>query len=290
VEDRRTRLSLRPATIRDAVVCGPICYEAFKAIAEQHNFPTDFPTLEGVIGMLSADFARPDFYAMVAEVDAQVVGSVCMLEHEPIAGIGPLTVAPAMQNSGIGRRMMEHLLQRAAEKRFAGVRLMQDAYHSRSLALYVKLGFDAREPLSLLQGNAFRVEIPGYAVRPTIEEDLPACNQLCLRIHGYARGQELLYAVHRKTATVVEHDGRITGYATSVGFNGHAIGESNEALKALLGAAEAFSGSGFLLPTRNGELLRFCLEQGLRVVKPVTLMSLGLYNEPAGAFLPSILR
>ena len=80
----------------------------------------------------------------------------------------------------------------------------------------------------------------------------------------------------------------IAGYATVVGFSGHAVGESNAALKALIGAASEFVGPGFLLPTRNGELFRWCLAHGLRVVQPVTLMSLGLYNEPRGVFLPSI--
>jgi hypothetical protein len=30
------------------------------------------------------------------------------------------------------------------------------------------------------------------------------------------------------------------------------------------------------------------LEHGLRIVQPMTLMSIGLYNEPQGVFLPSI--
>ena len=74
-----------------------------------------------------------------------------------------------------------------------------------------------------------------------------------------------------------------------IGFFGHAVGETNDDLKALIGAANGFEGPGFLLPTRNGELLRWCLETGLRVVQPMTLMTIGLYNEPAGAFLPSVL-
>ena len=60
-------------------------------------------------------------------------------------------------------------------------------------------------------------------------------------------------------------------------------------MKALIAAAPAFAGPGFLLPARNAELFRWCLEKKLRVVRPMTLMSLGLYNEPAGTFLPSIL-
>jgi hypothetical protein len=88
---------------------------------------------------------------------------------------------------------------------------------------------------------------------------------------------------------VVEHGGRITGYTTMIGFFGHTVGESNEDLKALIGAAAGFPGPGFLLPTRNSETLRWCMEQGLRIVQPMILMSLGLYNEPRGAFMPSVL-
>ena len=50
-----------------------------------------------------------------------------------------------------------------------------------------------------------------------------------------------------------------------------------------------FPGPGFLLPTRNSDVFRWCLANGLRVVQPMTLMSIGLYNEPRGAFMPSVL-
>lgn len=281
-------LSLRPATIRDAPACGLICYEAFRAIAEQHGFPTDFPDPERAIETLSGQFVASDVYSVVAEIDGRVVGSICLRELSPIARLGPITVAPDAQDSSVGRQLMDHVLRRAQVQGFPGVHLVQDAYHSRSLALYTKLGFDTREPLSVVQGPAFGVEIPGYAVRPMTEADVALCNRLCVRVHGHDRGQELLDAVRLGTATVVEQGGQITGYATSIGFYGHAIGESNESLKALLGSAWAFEGPGVLLPTRNGELLRWCLEQGLRVIKPMTLMTLGLYSEPVGASLPSI--
>jgi hypothetical protein len=225
----------------------------------------------------------------VAERGERIVGSVCLLERWPFAGLGPITVEPAAQNTAIGRRLMEHALGRAETQRFAGVRLVQDAYHSRSLALYAKLGFDARAPLSLLKGKIAGVKIPGYEVRPATDQDLGACRALCLRLHGHERERELISAIRRGTAAVVEHGGRIAGYATSISFYGHAIGESNEALSALLGAAKEIAGPGALLPTQNGELLRFCLSRGLSLVKPMTLMSLGQYSDPKGAFLPSIL-
>jgi hypothetical protein len=57
----------------------------------------------------------------------------------------------------------------------------------------------------------------------------------------------------------------------------------------VIGAVREFEGPGFLLPARNADLYRWCLGCGLRVVQVMTLMTFGLYNEPAGACLPSVL-
>jgi hypothetical protein len=108
-------------------------------------------------------------------------------------------------------------------------------------------------------------------------------------VHGFARSGELADAVDQKNAKVVEHLGRITGYATDIAFFAHAVAETNDDLKALIAAAPAFNGPGFIVPTRNYDLFRWCLDHGLRLVKQQTLMTIGLYNEPAGAYLPSIL-
>jgi predicted N-acetyltransferase YhbS len=280
---------LRPATPSDAQATGAICHAAFKAIADHHRFPPDFPSVEGAVGLTTMLLSRPDIHAVVAELDARVVGSNFLWEGDTIAGVGPITVDPAVQDGGIGRALMRVMLERASERRFAGVRLVQGGYHCRSLSLYTKLGFDAREPLLTLQGPALNVRLPRRSVRPAGEPDLPACDRLCRDVHGHDRHSELLDAIRHETATVVEHDGRITGYATQPGFFGHAVGRANDDLKALIGAAPSFAGPGFLLPTRNADVLRWCLEQGLRVVQPMTLMTMGMYSEPASAFLPSIL-
>jgi hypothetical protein len=184
---------------------------------------------------------------------------------------------------------MQAVLARAAEKKFAGARLVQAAYHSRSLSLYAKLGFVVREPLACMQGPAMQKTPPGYHVRPAATDDLAACNRLCVQVHGQDRGGDLAEAIEQGTAVVSERDGKIKGYASSVAFFGHAVAESNQDLQAMLSAASAFGGPGILVPTRNAELFRWCLEGGLRVTQMMTLMTMGLYNEPAGAYLPSIL-
>ena len=282
-------LRLRRGTPDDVKACGSICYEAFAAIAGRHAFTPDFPSPEHAQQLMAFLLSRDDIYSVVAETDGRVVGSNFLWETSPIVGVGPITVDPSVQDRAVGRRLMEDMLARARDRHAAGVRLVQAGYHARSLALYTKLGFDAREPLVVLQGPALGLALPGYAVRPAAEVDVAACNALHLWLHGYERGRDLLDAIARGTAALVEHGGRITGYATGIGFFSHAIGESNNELKCLISAAPAFAGPGFLLPTRNGELFRWCLAHGLRVVQPMTLMNLGLYNEPAGAFLPSVL-
>jgi len=145
--------------------------------------------------------------------------------------------------------------------------------------LYAKLGYDVREHLACMQGKPLGVSIQGHVVRPATEADLDSCNRLCRNVHGHDRAGELKDALAKGAATVVEHDGRISGYATVIGFFGHAVGETNKDLKALIGAAGEFAGPGLLLPTRNSELFRWCLTNGLRIAQPMTLMSKGLYNE-----------
>ncbi|MDP8899858.1 MAG: GNAT family N-acetyltransferase [Actinomycetota bacterium] len=282
------QVRLRPGTSDDAEACGRIVYEAFKSICDQHNFPLEIPSVEAATGLVTMSLANPGMYSVVAELDGRIVGSNFLDERSVIAGIGVVTVDPSVMNVTIGRQLMQDVLDRAAQRNFPGVRLVQIAWHYRSLALYTKLGFDTRETLSVMQGPPLDLKIDGYEVRPAREADVPACNQLCRRVHGHDRGGHLLDAIPQGAANVVERQGKLTGYCTGIGFFHHAVAETNDDLAALIGAATTFDGPGFLLPSRNGELFRWCLSRGLRIAEQATLMTIGLYNEPAGAYLPSI--
>jgi predicted N-acetyltransferase YhbS len=281
--------TLRPAVAPDAAECGRIMHDAFAAIADRHNFPHDFPSVEVAAGLARMLIADPGFYGVVAETDSHILGSNFLDERSPIAGVGPITVDPAVQNRGTGRRLMQAVMDRAAAQKLAGVRLVQDGYHNRSLCLYTSLGFVTREPLSVLQGSPLGLTIVGFHVRPATAADVAACDAVCRRVHGFARSAEVAAAIAGTTAVVVEHHGRITGYATEIGYFAHAVGETNDDLKALIGAAPQIAGPGFLLPTRNHDVFAWCLQHGLKLVKQQTLMTSGLYNEPQGAYLPGIL-
>jgi len=285
----QAEVTIRPATPDDIPACARICYEAFSAINAAHNFPCDFPTPQAAAHVISMAFSTPGFYCVVAETGGRVIGSNCLDERSIIRGVGPITVDSSVQNSGVGRKLMMAVLDRAGTGGAAGTRLVQAAFHSRSLSLYASLGFDVREPLACMQGRAHDRNIPGCTVRPAALPDLASCDALARRVHGFDRAGELASAVDRGAALVVERGAEITGYTTGLAFSGHSTAETNQDLKALIASVDSFGGPGILLPTRNAELFRWCLANGLRVVQPMTLMSIGLYSEPAGAWLPSIL-
>ncbi len=282
-------MQLRAGIPEDAEVCGRICYEAFKIFADHHNFPTEIPTPEFSVGIVSMMLSNPGFYSVVAECEGEVVGSNYLDERGVIGGVGPITVDPKAWDSGIGRVLMRDVVDRAVTRGMPGVRLNTASHHGRSVTLYSKVGFQVREPLAVMQGPQVRTEIPGTAVRPATESDLEASNRVCTMVHGHDRGAEIQDAIVQSSAFVVERGDRITGYTTGVTFFGHTVGETNDDLKALIAATPEYLGAGFLLPIRNHELFMWCVENGLRIVIPMTHMSLGLYNEPQGAFLPGVL-
>jgi GNAT superfamily N-acetyltransferase len=281
-------LTLRPGLRTDMPECGRVCYDAFDSIATRHGFPPEYPSVEVASTLVSELIEHPGFFALVAECDGLVVGSGFLDERSTIVGVGHVTVAPNMQGRGVGRALMTALLQRCAERQVPGVRLLEAAYKNRSICLYAKLGFDVREPIAVMQGDPLRLRVPGYDVRAATVADFDTCNALCLRVHGHDRRGELSEALAKGAAKVIERGGRVTGYTTSIGFYGHSVADTNDDMQALIGAAEAFPGPGFLVPMRNPGLLRWCLAHGLRPVLVLNLMTVGLYSEPRGAFLASV--
>ncbi len=282
-------LHIRTALPADAEACGAVCYEAFAAISREHNFPCDFPGPEATTGLLGMMFRTPGFYAVVAELDGRIVGSNCLYESGVISGVGPISVDPAVQNRRVGHRLMEAVMERACAQGAAGIRLVQAGFHNRTLSLYTKLSFAVREPLACMQGRTLQRTVEGCLVRPATSGDVEACNALCRRVHGFARGLEVEAGIRQGTARVTVRGGNVTAYSSDLAFFGHSVAETNLDLQALLASVESFGGPGILVPTRNSELFRWCLQNGLRITQPMNLMSAGLYNEPAGAWLPSVL-
>ena len=283
---------LRPIEPDDANAAARILFDAFAGIHDRHRFPRDFPTPEAAAGLTSAFIAHPSIWGVVAEIDGRVVGSNFLDERGPIAGVGPITVDPRAQGEGVGRTLMQAVLERGSGA--AGIRLLQDAFNTRSIALYASLGFEVKEPIALIGGTLARDARPSAEVRPLTHDDVPACERLQLAVHGFERTGELRDALDSPALEplVAVRDGRVVAFATTLTFfpAAYATAETEADMWDLIAGGLAGGAAGsFLLPTRQHVLFRRVLDAGLRVVKPMTYMALGEHREPRGAWLPSVL-
>jgi predicted N-acetyltransferase YhbS len=284
-------LIIRSIRQDDAEMCGKIGFQAHKAISSAHGYPSEQPSLEFAVGMIRTLLANPNSWGALAERDGQILGSIFLhlFPASPVAAIGPLTVDPSAQG-GVGRALMKASLTEARKRSYDQVRLVQSPSHLRSFVLYTKCGFILREPLFLMRGNPVP-SIVGkkHDVRAARSEDISACNEICISVHGFSREIELRQAIDQQVASVnIDNTGNITGYAAGIGWLGHAVAKTNEVLKALVANASAIIGPGFFVPGRNSDLLRWLLDAGFRMVWPANLMTVGNYQDPTAPFLPSI--
>jgi predicted N-acetyltransferase YhbS len=81
--------------------------------------------------LIETGLTHPGFYSVVAELDGRIVGSNFLDERSSVVGVGPVTIDPAVQNRGVGRRLMRDVMDRATERRVPGIRLLQSGYHTR---------------------------------------------------------------------------------------------------------------------------------------------------------------
>lgn len=282
-------ITFREIQTDDIPACGEIMYQAFKNISDHHNFPPDFPDSDVTTGLLGMLHDAPIYDGFIAENEGQILGSIFVCRGSIVGGISVITIDPSNQNNSVGRTLMDKGMALLSSKGHIRQQLIQAAYHNRSLCLYTKLGFNACDMLSHMVGDPIAGEIPGRVVRAATTDDIVACNTLCLNVHGYDRSAELAGAIHMGMASVVECDGAISGYNTGVGFAGHGVGKTNDDVKAMICAAREFVGFGIMIPTSNGDLFRWCLDNGLRLNQQLTLMDTAPEATPNGAYWPNIL-
>lgn len=120
------------------------------------------------------------------------------------------------------------------------------------------------------------------------DNDVSMGNNLCMSAYGFSRDIELRQAIDQGVANMIEQDGVVTGYAAGIGILCHAVANSNENLKALIGNASTILDPGFFVPGLNYEIINWLLVNGFQICWPANLMMIGPYQEPLKPFLPSL--
>lgn len=285
----RPAILLRPAQPDDAEACGRVLHAAQGDLAARHGLVPDVGSAAEAAAHAAMLLTDPAVFGVVAERAGRVVGAGFLQERDEVRGIGPTAVEPGLQGSGIGRRLLRAMLDRAEGA--GSTRLVQDAASLPATALHASLGFEVKAPLLLMEGRPRAATDPEVKVRPMLEDDIAACDRLFGAAHGLSRAQELHRALGLLAPVVAERHGRIVGYLAAPGQwrANHGVAETASDMAGLLIGATALRGApvGLLVPSRQSDLLRWCLEAGMRAVKPMLLLARGAYRVPARCWVPS---
>jgi ribosomal protein S18 acetylase RimI-like enzyme len=286
----RAGLQLVQATPEHVSELGRICYEAFKDIADRHNFPPDFPNAQHARFVLGMLVSRPDFYGVAALVDGEVAGSNFLSLTDEVAGVGPITVDCAFQGRNVGRKLMQAVIDYARDHNIERVRLLQDGFNMLSISLYASLGFDTKHAVAFMR--LAPAGKPDPSVRPVEPRDLDALDALCRRNYKSSRRNELASALQAGfTPFTRQRDGRLTGYLIP-GIFGHGVAETDaDAIAIASQAARAVTPDRAYCccPLDEGSTFRAFLQAGCRTIKIMNLMALGPYEQPDTVWLPSVL-
>lgn len=270
---------------------GALLHSSFSRVQIRHGFQSDFDSIDTATQFTASMIDDPLCYAIVAMQDQRIVGVNFLSEGDPIRGVGPIAVSPDIDGAGLGRRLMHNVIERAGDA--AGVRLLQDTFNLKSLALYTTIGFRAREPYVVLKGRLEGAPKPDRIVRRMDPRDLPSIAALSSELTGFPRGTDVRRSLSSGSPYVVEYNNRITGYATDLQSwaSGHAVAATEDDFRALVLGVNSLDVQPlhFLFPTRQSPLFRWLLSQGMRGEKQMLLMTRGAYREPEGIYLPSVL-
>jgi GNAT superfamily N-acetyltransferase len=202
-----------------------------RAIAYRPFTSDDIPAAHALSGALrwrhrldDWRFAARTGNGFVAEDASGVIGTALCWEYgNEAASLGMVIVAPERQGHGIGRRLMELLLERA------GPRMTLINATPTGLPLCEKLGFRKTGTLNQHQGAAFQPPLvslpPGERLRPLGVNDMPRLVELASRGSGLDRRTLLPSLLDIASAIALDRDGELIGFALFRRFgDGHVIG------------------------------------------------------------------
>ncbi len=286
---RGMSLELVPATAEEIPRLSVICHEAFSALHDRFGIERDIPSPEVGEMIISQTVRRPDYTGVMAVLDGRIVGSNFLCFADEVAGVGPITVDPAVQSKGIGRALMQWVIDEARRRRIRQTRLFQEALNTTSLSLYTSLGFDWRDSAALMQAMPAPAADP--AVRPLAADDLPAVAELSRKAYGFSRAGDAAQLLEWQVPGFLKlRAGEPVAYLFATLF-GHAGAETDADLLDLAAQAALHLPpplARFICPLARPELYRRALATGHRTLKLLSYMSLGDHEAPAGSHFPSI--
>ncbi len=179
--------------------------------------PTDTPAAHALSMALGWPYRPEDWQfsadtatGFVAEERGVVVGTaMCWKFGANRASLGHVIVSSAHQGRGIGRKLMEIVLEEL------GPRIIFLHAMPAGRPLYEKLGFNVCGALEQYQGNVGNAMpvalLDGERLRTGTSADIPYLIELASRASGLERHALLSALLRRAESVVLERDGEIVG-------------------------------------------------------------------------------
>ncbi len=237
----------------------------------------------------------------------RLMGSCFYHEREMHLGLGIMNVHPCDFGQGVGRSLLQFVLDYADEKAIPAVRLTSSALNLDSFSLYNRAGF---VPHAVYQDMGMAVPerglprgVPGGSqVRLATLEDVPAMAELEIAVAGIRRDKDYRYLIEQggpmwETLVFEGTQGQIDGFLSSVKHEavcllGPGVMRSEEQATALIGhALDRYRGGSvvFLVPVLARRLVETLYTWGARNCELHLCQVRGSFQPFRGVNMPTFL-
>lgn len=147
------------ATIADAAELSALINSAYRGESSKKGWTTEADLLEGTRTSeeeLISIIASSNHYLLKFTRDEKIIGSVLLIAKKEVLYLGMLTVSPELQNSGIGKQLLQAAEQLAQQLEISRIQMTVIGIRKELLAWYIRNGYEdtgLREPFPFGEGD-----------------------------------------------------------------------------------------------------------------------------------------
>jgi ribosomal protein S18 acetylase RimI-like enzyme len=147
------------ATIADAAELSALINSAYRGETSKKGWTTEADLLEGTRTSeeeLISIIASSNHYLLKFIRDEKIIGSVLLIAKKEVLYLGMLTVSPELQNSGIGKQLLQAAEQLAQQLELSRIQMTVIGIRKELLAWYIRNGYEdtgVREPFPFGEGD-----------------------------------------------------------------------------------------------------------------------------------------
>lgn len=147
------------ATIADAAELSALINSAYRGETSKKGWTTEADLLEGTRTSeeeLINIIASSNHYLLKFIRDEKIIGSVLLIAKKEVLYLGMLTVSPELQNSGIGKQLLQAAEQLAQQLELSRIQMTVIGIRKELLAWYIRNGYEdtgVREPFPFGEGD-----------------------------------------------------------------------------------------------------------------------------------------